>query len=743
MSGKEIDRRSFLKVMGWSGAGAATLSGCDLPTTVTLEEGKETVVSYLMPEEYVIPGQGVWYASTCQQCSAACGVHGRVREGRLLKVEGNPSSPIGRGKLCTMGQASLQAHYNPDRIKKPMLRKGADLQEVSWDEALSFIEQKAGNKSGVKGNRAAWLTGTISGHQAVLLQAHMDSYGSISHYVHEVINSAVSGVANKDVLGETQPVYHLDKAKAVLSFGADFLGASSSPVHFATQYAAFRDAPRGVLIQVEPAMSLTGANADLWISARPGTEGALALGIANVLVTQLGVSDGPLPSDLRATIGGYDLARTSDLTGVPKDQIERVAKILKERSPSLVLSGAAAEGHAHGYQAAVAALALNVLLGNIGQTVASAGDFPFPQLQARSGNTRDLFAFAEGADKGSFDVVFVSGTNPVYSAPSFLKFEDKLAKVPVKVALAMFRDETVAKADVVLPLASPYESWGTAVGSYSSADGAVALQQPLMSPLYAETRGFGDTLLTLLKMREPDTYNTFNDYYAYLRNAFKELPAGFKSGGSDDAMWAQSLQRASLPAKGSEKSLSANLSNVQLPGYEKDTSFPMHLAPSARMGMWDGRNANLPWLQEQPDQLSKVVWGSWAELHPRTADRLGVKNGDYISVTSTEGSIEVPVYIYRGVHPDVVAVPIGQGHTDYGRYATGRGVNSLKLLANVTDAKTGELSMYATRVKVEKVAKKKTGINEIMVRFGGSETQVGRKLVASISADVFNRTEGA
>jgi len=106
MSGK-TDRRNFLKMMGLGGVGTA-LAGCDLPSTVTLEEGKEEVVSYLMPEEYVIPGVGVWYASTCTQCAAGCGVHGRVREGRILKMEGNPDSPLNNGKLCMMGQGGVQ-----------------------------------------------------------------------------------------------------------------------------------------------------------------------------------------------------------------------------------------------------------------------------------------------------------------------------------------------------------------------------------------------------------------------------------------------------------------------------------------------------------------------------------------------------------------------------------------------------------------------------------------------------------
>lgn len=142
MIGK-INRRSFLKVMGWSGAGA-TLAGCDLPSTVTLEEGKEEVVSYLMPEEYVIPGVGVWYASTCTQCEAGCGIHGRVREGRVLKLEGNPDAALNNGKMCMMGQAGVQGHYNPDRITSPMLRTGDSLMPVTWDKAMAVLEEKLG-----------------------------------------------------------------------------------------------------------------------------------------------------------------------------------------------------------------------------------------------------------------------------------------------------------------------------------------------------------------------------------------------------------------------------------------------------------------------------------------------------------------------------------------------------------------------------------------------------------------------
>ncbi len=407
-----------------------------------------------------------------------------------------------------------------------------------------------------------------------------------------------------------------------------------------------------------------------------------------------------------------------------------------------MLVGASAANHKHGYETAAAAMMLNVILGNIGKTVVSTGEFPFPQLLPIRGNSRDLLAFSEGAGSGAFDVAFIYGTNPVYTAPKFLNLEAKLEKVPFKVVLSQFHDETTKLADVVLPLASALEDWGTHVPPYQPAKATIAIQQPLMDKLYPETKGFGDSVLTLLKMRNADEYNQFDDYYAYLRSAFKAMPSEHKGGLDDDDFWMLILQKGVLAVNTGSKALTSNPLDITSPTDEKDVNYPLHLVPSGRLGMWDGRHANIPWLQEAPDQISKVVWGSWAELHPKTAARIGVKTGDLISVSSVAGDIEVPVYLYRGVHPDVVAVPMGQGHTEYGRYAKDRGVNPLKIVSSTADEKTGELALYGTRVKITKVDRKPT-FDEKMIRFGGSESQVGRKLVASVSADQFNRTEGA
>lgn len=730
MSGNDINRRDFLKYVGLGGVGVATLSGCDRPTTITLEEGKEKVVSYLAPEEYVIPGIGVNFASTCQQCPSGCGVHGRVREGRVLKLEGNPASPVNGAGLCQMGQASLQSHYNPDRITQPMVRKNGSLQPVSWEEAWQALGDKA---SGQKG-RGAWFTGTVSGHQAVLLAEVNKRWEGKTHYVYEAINNAVGEAVNKAVLGDANPSYQLSQAKAVLSLGADFLGTWMSPVHFAQEYAEFRTGDRGVLMVVEPNMSLTGANADLWVAARPGTEGVLALGVANILLTKHQVNGSVLPQAAVNEIKKYSVAKVTEITGVGGDTLVRMASYLKANSPSLILSGESAHNHANGYQNAMGAMMLNVLLGNVGKTITPSNSLAFEELRAQSGSSRAVVDFANAIDSGKHDVVFIYGANPVFTAPASLGLKDKLAKVPTKVSLSMFMDETTALADIVFPLSSQYEEWATSVAPYQPKEGAISMSQPLMKPLYPETKSFGDILLSMLKYHEGSEYKEFDNYYAYLQNALAKLPGSVKGGLSDQDFWSASVQAGFVKAPTESGSISVSLGDLSQSGYQAGD---MHLSPSSRQSFWDGRNANLPWIMEQPDQITKVFADSCAEIHPKTAAKLGVKEGDFIKVESDHGAFEVQVYIYKGVHPDVVAVPMGLGHEEYGRYAKGVGVNPMSVLAPVQDKETGELATYATRVRVTK-----TGRSAELPRLGGSEVQAGRKIVGTVAADVFRRTEG-
>ncbi len=735
---KNVERRDFLRVLGWGGA-SASVGACGF---TSIDSGVETVKSYVEPEDFNIPGIAVYYASTCTQCEALCGVVGRVRDGRVLKLEGNTASGINQGKLCGLGQASVQHHYNPDRLRAPLLRQDGGLKPVSWTDAMATLLDKS---AATKDGRFAFLTGPVSGHLKVLVRNATESLGSNQHFTYDPLSTRVNRAAADQLFGAESPRLLLDQAHLIVSFGADFLDTWVSPVHFAGQYARFRRAseskPRGVLVQIEPRMTVTGANADRWIAIRPGSEGVLALGLANALLAGKPAASGTVPPAIATAAAAFDKTRVAAETGVSEEVFDRLVHLLRERAPSVVLSGPSAEGHVHGSSNAQAILALNWVLGNVGKTVLLPPKLPFPQIAPESGDTASLQQFTEGLAAGKFDTVFIQDVNPVYSAPAFLKWKEAFSKAAFKVVFAQYLDETAREADLVLPVDSALEDWGTHLPPYQPEGLELTLQQPLMERLYPDgTRSVGDVLLELLKRRRPEEYKGFADYYAYLRAALLRNRSAFLDApGDDEQFWTEALSKGVLRVNAQEQHVPAKVANVELDfagaTQAPDPQYPFRLAPAVRAGLRDGRNANLPWLQEVPDTLTTIVWDSWAEVHPATAKRLGIVDGDILEVASASGSLKVQAYVFPGIHPDVIGVPLGQGHESMGRYADGRGVNPFRILDPVFDRKTGELAMYATRVRVTKTGARGRVVKDEGWKSGTVKTQAGQKLVVTLAAD--------
>lgn len=725
----QLERRDFLKVLGIGGA-AATLAGCG---NTSIDSGVETVMSYVKPEDFVVPGNSVFYASTCTLCPAHCGVKGRVREGRILKLEGNPASNVSGGKICALGQSSVQIQYNPDRLTTPMVREGGSLVPASWDKAMGLVRQQLGPQSGLKGDQVAFLTSETSGHQRVLMESFLESFGSKNWVVYDALSSETGRRARTAVLGSAQPQMHLDRARMILSFGHDFLGGRPSPVALAGQYAKFRKAPRGTLVVIEPRMTLTGANADRWYAIRPGTEGIFALGLAREL-TRHGEYAGHLPKPLMDALNAYDKETVSNLTGVHAEAIPHLASMLWEKSPSLVLSGPSAEGHENGEEIARAILLLNIILGNVGKTLEGAPASPFPQMEARSGTYAALSRLNTQMAAGQCKALLIHGSNPVFTAPAFLKLDKSLAAVPFKVAFTTQLDETSHLCDVVLPINAPVEDFGSWIPSYQSGGVQVGIQQPLMEALHPQTRPVGDVLLDLMKTRDGAHWSRFPDYYSYLRAAMVSAKPVFKSKSSDDDFWEDTLRAGVLTVTAPAQALKPQVAAVTVAKPQSrptEVRFPFFLVPSTRHDMQDGRHANLPWLQESPDSLTTVVWDSWVEIHPSTAHDMQIREGDILEIQSATGTIKAKAYLFPGIQKDTLSVPIGQGHTDYGRYATGIGANPFKLFDPHFDRESGELALYATRVAI-----KKTGDHERMVKDeGATSVQQGRKLVATVAAD--------
>jgi len=757
MSFDPINRRTFLKLMGVSGSGLLlTLQGCG--GNASIEEGKETVMSYIDPEDFIVPGEEVWYATTCHQCPAGCGLHARVREGRVRKLEGNPSSPINHGRLCAMGQAGLQSHYHPDRLKQPMARINGKLQPISWDEAKTRLHKTITSAS-QKPKGFAFLSGEVGGHIEQLIDDLVQNIGGSPRYIYEPLSQATWRSATQTTLGVTAPKLEMSKAQLVLSFGADFLGPWQSPVHFSAEYAQFRAAPRGSLIQVEPNMSLSGANADWWLPIRPQTESWLALGLANILAKDSKVR---LSESMIKSLASYDVNTVSKITDVPINSIQRLAKALRKRSPSLILVGGTAEGQTEGSQMVFAGWLLNYMLGNIGQTIQPGNHSPYDNLQTQRGSTSALQSLSKRMD--DIETLFIFQSNPIYSAPDFAKLNTGFSTVSNKVVFANTLDETAQLANLLIPLRSSLEEWGSQMPAYSPEQNLLQIQQPIMQPLYAEQISSGDLLLECLAKLDK-SYKKWPDFYTYLRTDLSrlrkvarpanqpnpwKLPAtlepptykpstpeqAFTSNELDEAFWEHTVAAGLLQVPAKSQKFKINLQTPDIKQVEANSEYPFTLIPSPRLGLYDGRHANLPWIQEMPDQITTIVWDSWAEIHPETAARLKIKTGDIVKISSASGSIRVKVFEFNGIHPEAIAVPMGQGHS-VGRYAAGVGVNPLKILNPLFDRVSGELALYATRVEI-----KASGEQNAIVKLAPTDSQHKRRLVRTIPADSFNRNEG-
>lgn len=747
-----MKRRDFLKFIGAGGAGAGLgfLFG-----KLTKAPGAK-LIPRLIPPEDVVPGVGTWYATACKQCNAGCGILVKAMDGHARKIEGNPLHPVNKGGLCKRGQAGLQGLYNPDRIKGPLKRTGergsANFSEISWDEAVSMLSKNlSGLQTSGRQSRVYLLTSKVNGLSGALISNFMSSLGSPNHIRYELFQPRNLSFANQVSMGNAlAPHYDIENTRYLLSFGADFTSTWLSPAGYGHAYGNMRQGGRvrGKLVQVEPRLSATGANADEWVPARPGTEGLLALSIAYAIcangytMTQKEFNRTAAWKSVLSPYRPEEVAKTID---VGADRIYAIAKEFARTRPSLALPGGTIGRYDDGHGAVVAVNVLNHVAGNIGE---KGGLLLKPDAEKTADYRANIARLNEAALGGKIETLIVYNANPVFTTPKAMRFEENLKKIPFIASLSSFMDETTANADLVLPAHHFLEDWGDDVASTDNGRVRATLMQPAVTPVF-DTRGLGDIFITVGRAIGGRTAaKTPTGAFAdYLKESWKERynknRAGFAGSSNFDDFWNRLLQNGGYfppdPPRYAAASISASAVKAHLPKAQADfdgdaTQYPFYLEVYPHSGYLDGSLANSPWLQEIPDPVSSVVWGSWAEINPATAKNLGINEGDMISVESPSGAVRVPAYIYPGIRPDTVAIPIGQGHTHYGRYAKGRGANPLEILPFKENQKSGQIALNSTRVRLSKA-----GPGD-MVKMEGSTKELGRDIVKVISPEEFEKT---
>jgi molybdopterin-containing oxidoreductase family iron-sulfur binding subunit len=574
--------------------------------------------------------------------------------------------------------------------------------EITWDDAIGRLAAKLGAAGGKVAVLSGAGPGTFSDFLAEWTAALGGKVTRWSPFDHEAVRAANRRVFGLDEL----PAHDFGAAKYIISFGADFLDTWLSPTENQRGFAdahGFSDGQVAKFVYAGARRDLTGLNADEWLPVRPGTETALVLAIANAVATANGA-----PSAVTEALAKYTPAMAAQETGVPADRIVRVAREFAAAKPSLAVAGGIGAQHAGAADLCAAVNLLNYVAGNIGQTV------KFGAGLASADGFAGLSQLAAAMDGGQVAVLLVHDANPVYALPRASGFAAKLKKVPFKVSTSLFLDETAAQCDLLLPQHHALERWD----DLAARTGVRSLMQPVMEPVF-DTRAAGDILLLAAK-KAGGALGKFTDA------SWEALATDQKAANTDD-FWRSALQRGGVfdeaPAPAAV-SLAASAGDIGYtrPAFDGNGNFVFLAYPHALLH--DGRGANKPWLLENADPVTKITWHNWVEVSPETARALNVQNGEILRLTSPHGSLEAPAYIHPGLRDDTVAMPLGWGHTEYGAFAKGRGVNALDLLA----APKGDFVAYlSTKVTVEK-----TGAWRKNATVEGTPRQLGRGIAEAL-----------
>ncbi len=708
-----MKRRTFLKMAGLGSFSIA--AGCS-------SEVEKTLYSLVQAPDDRVTGRAAWYATTCRECPAGCGTLAKNREGRVIKLEGNPIHPINMGKLCMRGQAALQGVYNPDRISTPLIKNKDTWKPISFEQAEVLLNQKATDalKKGI--GRVRLMTELVGPAMSSLFSKVLKSWHSakpviFEPYAYEALKFANREVFNVDGIAS----YHMEKADVLLSFGADFLETWLSPVEYARKFKAMHWAGlsrKHFFYHISPVRSLTAANADQWLACNLETESAVVLGlIREVLEAGKGKT---LPASfrrkLKKTVSTYTQEKVIRISKIHPEQYETLIYQLVHAQAPLVLGTSAAASGINTVWTDVAVNLLNVVL----DPQLKLMDFNRRHRVEKASRRSDVMDFFKSVENDPVDLLLLNHVNPVYSLPSGDRVSNLLHKESLfVVSFSSFMDETTQSADLIFPVQFPIETWDIYDGRYD----APSSLQPAMGKL-TKAPGLGDVFLRAVPGDKND--GTYKDYlYDHLNN---------KGIIKEDREWMTFIRTGgrltdSAVARGPLSSVRIHLPEPFINTFPAQMDTPalgasFTAAPSVRF--FDGRGANRPWLCEIPDPLTKVAWDTPVLIHPKSADEKGVKEGDVVQIKSEWGQLEAPAYVTPAVKPGILAMAAGQGHQAFGRYAEGIGKNPIPLFSPDTDPNSGGPYFSISQVRIQT-----TGRVAKLPRTDGSRLQYGRKIALS------------
>ncbi|QTA78533.1 Menaquinone reductase, molybdopterin-binding-like subunit [Desulfonema limicola] len=737
----KIDRRSFLSLGVGAGAGIAL---SPLPWKLTDDS---SIWTQMWPWTPVPRDGAVNYVNTASTiCSGGCGLSVRKIDDRAVKVEGLKGYPGSNGNACIHCMAGIQMLYSPNAVKSPMKRTGkrgeGKWQPISWDEAISETAKKLGElRESGKASTLACILNSDYGTIPALFKQFLNAFGSPNFMRTPSYQDAYEMTLALMHQTDSMAVFDAENADFVLSFGSGIIDGWGSSVRMFKANSSWKE-KNVKLVQIEPRLSNTAAKSDQWLPVNPGTELILALGIAHVIITESlynkdfvekyaeGFEDwtdneGNKQKGFKNfVLEGYSPSYAARVTGIEANTIVKLAKDFAGASAPLALCGrgqGTTPGSIHEF---MAVHALNALVGNINK---KGGIWAMPKPdyikweQAKLDDTAreglkvpradgagtEKFPHAKylltrlpevinSAKESPIQALFVSGANPAYTLPDTKAVAKAFASIPFIVSFTSHMDETAEMADIILPNHGHFERYEDIPAPPGYNKPVVGLARPVISPQH-NTRHVGDTLIAIAgklggtiaesfpwKSYEECLEKTMGENWTSIQESGVITNPDYEAPGWDTAFETSSKKFAFIPGNHNPGN-----NSLQIPVIEGNDNYRLTLIPYDSMRLAAGPVGNTPFVTKTVSE--KVLKGNdiCIEINPKTAEKYGLKQGQYAILTTPKGKAKVKTELSPGIMPDIIAMPRGLGHTGIDEYLAGKGININELIGPVEDPASG------------------------------------------------------
>jgi anaerobic selenocysteine-containing dehydrogenase len=760
-----LSRRAFLGVS--AAATAALTAGYAL---------KRPDVNFLSPsgniyEEFTEE----WISTSCLNCPTRCATRVKVQNGNAVRIAGNTLSKVSDGKTCPRCKIGLQVLYDHNRIQTPMKRnnpekgKGIDPEwsPIPWGDALVEISSKLKSlRDSGQPHKLLILDGLNSNSNDDLIKRFSVAFGTPNLITGDALDDEATKAGEWMADGHyTLSAYDLEKTNYILSFGASIIESQKPLARNLRMWGKIRRerAIRAKVVVIDPRYSVTAAKADKWIPIKPGTDAALAMSIANVIISE-GLYDSEFISSWtngfeeykNLALSQYSPESVAVITGIDADVIREIAREFAESKPAIAWRGRGATCWPNGSYASYAIFCLNALVGSI--------DVPggviyqeYPEYKempaivkdtiAETGNSKDAidlrgkgkFKAAKVVTNQVADSIIENTLYPIEMAigfncnfnmlaPGTERWNEAMAKVPFYIHISPSFTEVSEYADIVLPACTLLEDWAYEHCPPGSGFTEVKIKQPVVNKLH-ESRTLGDIIFNIageiggsvaqsfenigdtaegfVKYRTESliSWNDFrtNGVLVGPDYEFYKYDSIFETPSKKLEFYSGNLEALLKSSSSSAIQRIACLPHYTEPEFEGDEGgYPLNLVTYQPALNIESGSQNYPWAQEIYLVMHGYGWNNFVEINKETADELKIKDLDQVWIESPLGKIKAKARVFQGIHPEVVAIARGQGHYYDGEWSNEMGVNPNDITGVHYDELSGQSAFFNTRVRVYK-----------------------------------------